>query len=273
MASVPDRPVRARTRAGRLAAFDAWLVAERDTFRAVPLRVADVGFGETPVTVVDLAQALTAAGLAASVLGVEREPARVDAARASAPGLRFECGGFTGLAALGPFVVVRAANVLRGYREEEAPAIHAALGAALADGGVVLEGSTDVEGHLAGFLVLRRVGEKLVRERLVFGTDFERGFAPKAFRDVLPRDFRRNLPADAPVARLLEAWTDAWQGVRGDAPSLPEVFRRSVEGLARQEPGVRFIAGEGGLALLEWHPAGGVPAQAPKAPPAASGRR
>jgi hypothetical protein len=240
---LPDRPLRARTRPGRLALFDRWLALSPRR------RVLDVGFGETPVTTVELHEALGQA----EVIGVERDEARVMLARTAHPSLRFECTDFAGLAALGPCDVVRAFNVLRGYRAEEVPAIHEALAAPLEPGGLVLEGSTDTEGHLGVAHVLTRTTEGLHREALLFTTDFSRGFAPWQFRDVLPRDFRRATHPGSVMHTLLEAWSTAAEAARTEGHRAPEeTWRHSL--LQSELPLVELLPG-----LVRWAPEGGVP--------------
>ena len=229
--SIPDRPARARTRAGRLAAWDAWLVRQVAGARA-PLRVADVGFGESPATVVELQAALAEAGL-------ERRRARARARRRA--GGDGEAGGSGAPLRAGwlrrarcasvPSTSIRVANVLRSYRAEEVPAVHAALAAALAPGGLALEGSSDTEGHVSTWYVLR---PGPVRERLVFHTDFARGFSPKLFRDWLPSDYRRNLAPESELARLLDGVAGGvgrGEGV-GGALRRAQCERRTPAGLS-----------------------------------------
>ena len=115
-------------------------------------------------------------------------------------------GDFATCATLKPIAVVRAMNVLRGYREEEVDEIHVALGAGLVEGGLLLEGSTDTEGHVTVVWVMRRRASALVREALLFHTDFMRGFSPWLFRDWLPRDLRRRAQPGTAIHSLLAAW-------------------------------------------------------------------
>lgn len=236
-----DRPVRARTRAGRLAALDAWVCHERAGVLRPGGVVLDVGFGAEPVTTRELAASLRAVEPSLEVVGVEREAARV----VEAEGVRLVQGDFASLAALGPACLVRAMNVLRGYREDEVPAIHAALGAATAEGGLVLEGSADTEGHVTAAWVLVRRGGALVREALLFHTDFSRGFSPWLFRDWLPRDLRRRVKPGEPVHALLSAWADAVAALGpGLAPRAR--FEDSVEAMRAH-----------GLEASEWERAHG----------------
>ena len=230
----PDRPVRARTRAGRLDGLDRWL-----THEAVPLleaggRVIDVGFGVSTVTVEALARAVRRVNPALEVLGLEREPARVPSAGSS---VRLEVGGFDALAQLSGAVVVRVMNVLRGYRAEEVPRIYRALGLGLVDGGLLLEGSTDTEGHVTACHLVRRRGDELEREGLLFHTDFVRGFSPWLFRDVLPVDLRRSVRPGTAWHALFERWS--------------EVVESPGPGRAPQE---RFLGSLGLVAGLEASP-------------------
>lgn len=96
--------------------------------------------------------------------------------------------------------------MLRGYREEEVEEIHAALGAGLVEGGLLLEGSTDTEGHVTVVWVMRRRAGALVREALLFHTDFTRGFSPWLFRDWLPRDLRRRAQPGTAIHSVLAGW-------------------------------------------------------------------
>ena len=143
-------------------------------------------------------------------------------------------GDFATCATLGPTAVVRAMNVLRGYREDEVPAIHRALGAALVEGGLLLEGSTDTEGHVTVAGLHRRRGDRLVREALLFHTDFTRGFSPWLFRDWLPRDLRRRALPGTAMHALLTRWDERAKAVGGDDPRTR--FAGSVPGVLEATP-------------------------------------
>ena len=133
------------------------------------------------------------------VVGVERQAGL-------SPEVELVTGDFSTCANLGPTAIVRAMNVVRGYREDEVPAIHDALGAALVEGGLVLEGSSDTDGHVTVAHLLRRRGPKLIGEALLFHTDFSRGFSPWLFRDWLPRDLRRRCLPGTQIHQLLSRW-------------------------------------------------------------------
>jgi hypothetical protein len=154
---------------------------------------------------------------------------------------RTEAGEF--LSPVSGASVVRAINVLRGYREEELPGIHRALLAPLAPGGLLIEGTTDLDGHVTGVHLLRRGAGRAEDLGLLLHTDFERGFSPWLFRDVLPRDLRRAARPGTPVHQALTRWSDA------------------VDALgAGLEPRQRFLGALTGLSFLEattWEAANG----------------
>lgn len=244
-----DRAVRARTRPGRLAALDAWVCHERASVLRLGGPVLDVGYGAEPVTTLELAAAVRAVAPGLEVVGVERDAARVTAVE----GVRLVHGDFGALAALGPACLVRAMNVLRGYREDEVPAIHAALGAATAEGGLVLEGSADTEGHVTAAWVLAKRGGALVREALLFHTDFSRGFSPWLFRDWLPRDLRRRVKPGEPVHALLSAWAGAVEAL---GPGLAPRARFDGILAAMAAHGLEATDWERAHGFARWRPAG-----------------
>ncbi len=243
--SLPSRPVRHRTRAGRLAALDAWLCAEARALLDGRGAVLDVGYGLEPTTTLELARAVRAVTPGLRVVGLERAPLE-----AAGDELELHTGDFSTCATLAPLAVVRAMNVLRGYREAEVPALHAALGAGLVEGGLVLEGSCETDGAVTVVHLLRRRGAGLVREALLFHTDGTRGFSPWLFRDWLPRDLRRRAHPGTPVHALLEAW--AARAV-GDEPRAR--FLAALDGV----PDLEATDWERTHGYARWVPRGGVP--------------
>lgn len=185
--------------------------------RSGPARLVDVGLGAQPWTTLEAAHALRALRPDLEVVGIDVDPERVETARSHAePGVRFEVGG---MGHGGPARVVRAMNLLRQYRPEQVPAAHAALGEALEDGGLLLEGSTDKEGHvLCAHLLGKEPGGGLVSEGLLLWTDFARGFAPILFRDWLPRDLRKRVVPGTGVHATFQEWMEIWSGVRTGDP-------------------------------------------------------
>lgn len=231
--------MRARTRPGRLGALDAWVVHEQSPLLVPGARVVDVGYGESPVTVVELAAALRAVQPGLTVHGVEREASRVPPPP-WAEGVTLGWGE-----APGPAVLVRAMNVLRSYRADEVAPLHAALGAALDEGGLLLEGSSDTEGHVLTCHLLRKRGGALVSEGLLCFTDLSRGFSPWLFRDWLPRDLRRSVKPGTPVHALFTRW-DACLAASG-AREPRERFLASA-----RVPGLASSAWERAHGFLRW---------------------
>lgn len=168
---------------------------ERPELLVGPRTVIDFGFGQSAVTTQQWRESIADARV--RVVGVER------ALPAPVPGLELVEGGFETCAALGPASVVRAMNVLRGYREDEVAPARAALLAALEPNGLLLEGSSDTEGHLFALSLLQ---PGAARESLLFFTDFSRGFSPWLFRDWLPRHLRRSVKPGTAIHDLLSRW-------------------------------------------------------------------
>ena len=182
--------------------------------------IVDFGYGESPITTIELCEAI-----GRPVIGIETEELPPQ------ENCRFLKGDFSTCATLGPTAVVRAMNVLRGYREDEVPALHEALGAALIEGGLLLEGSTDTEGHVTVVGLMRKRSGQLRREALLFHTDFSRGFSPWLFRDWLPRDLRRSVRPGTAIQSLLTTWDSQ---VKGESPR--ERFASSVHGVVEATP-------------------------------------
>jgi hypothetical protein len=128
---------------------DRWLVgtqAARLRHAADPL-VVDLGYGSSPVTVVELYERLRRVRPDVRVVGVDIDAERVAAAMGAArpPGLTFVRGGFE-LAGLRP-AVVRAMNVLRQYEESAVAGAWSAMLAAMAPAGLLVEGTCDEIGR------------------------------------------------------------------------------------------------------------------------------
>ena len=227
-----DRPVRSRTRPGRLAAIDAFLGP-----MPAGSTVIDFGFGESPITTLEWANTL---GPAVTVIAVERDVAHVQAAQASASPVTFVCGGFNGLRSLAPAAVVRAMNVLRAYPLEHITQAHRALAAPLADQGRLIEGSTDTGGSVTTAHVFRRDGSALTHEGLLFHTNFSRGAGPWLFRDSLPRDLRRSATPGTPIFEFLSHWHRRFEATGGTLTNRFAESARELTGVSLWAPGGLF---------------------------------
>jgi hypothetical protein len=210
---------RGTTAPNRLRRVDRWLVAVHGGLlrsAAAPPLVVDLGYGESPVTAVELADRLREVRDDVTVVGLEIDPERVAAAQdASRPGLSFRRGGFE-LAGMRP-LVVRALNVLRQY--EEAPALEAwaTLRAGLAPGGLLVEGTCDEIGRRAAWVALDADGPRTLTLAAHLPT-LER---PSDLAERLPKALiHHNVPGQ-PVHDLLAALDDAWDRAAAYAPFGP----------------------------------------------------
>ena len=188
--------------------MDNWITATQGQIvRAAddPL-VVDLGFGATPVTVLELARRLTRVREDVRLVGVEIDPARVAAAAPSAdpPRLDFVHGGFE-MAGLRP-VLVRAANVLRQYDESTAAAAWQLMIDRVAPGGVVVEGTCDEIGRRGAWILLDGNGPV----SLTMVCRVENITRPSDLAERLPKALiHRNVPGE-PVHKLLQAMDRAW---------------------------------------------------------------
>ncbi|MFC3687136.1 class I SAM-dependent methyltransferase [Aquipuribacter hungaricus] len=210
----PPRPAgrvtRGTTAPNRLRRFDRWYVDRHAAgLRAAadPL-VVDLGYGRAPVTVLELADRLRPVRPDVEVLGVEIDPARVEAARPLAvPGVAFAHGGFE-LAPTGGRrpVLVRAFNVLRQYDEAEVAGVWDQLRGGLAPGGLLVDGTCDEPGRLASWVVLDARGPTA----LVLAWRLAGLARPSQVAARLPKALiHRNVPGE-PVHALLRALDTAW---------------------------------------------------------------
>ena len=201
-------PTRGTTNPNRLRRMDNWIaatLAHRLRAAADPL-VIDLGYGASAVTAVELAARLTRVRPDVRVLGLEIDPARVAAAApfADPPRLGFARGGFE-LAGNAP-AIVRAANVLRQYDDAAAAEAWATIRAALAPGGVLVEGTCDEIGRSAGWVLLDASGPM----SLTLACRVDSLERPSALAERLPKALiHRNVPGE-PIHRLLRDLDAGW---------------------------------------------------------------
>jgi len=200
---------RGTTNPNRLRRVDnwiAWRCASLLRDAADPL-VVDLGYGASAVTSVELRGRLARVRPDVRVTGVEIDPERVAAARpyADPPALDFVRGGFE-LAGLRP-VLVRAMNVLRQYEEAAAgEAWHTVL-AALAAGGVLVEGTCDELGRLGCWVLLDASGPL----SLTLAARLSTLDTPATLAERLPKALiHHNVPGE-PVHELIQALDAGWR--------------------------------------------------------------
>lgn len=168
--------------------------------------VVDLGYGERPVTTIELAGRLRDVRHDIRVLGLEIDPERVTAAEpyADPPRLDFARGGFE-LAGHRP-VLVRALNVLRQYDEPSAAEAWQTMREHLAPGGLLIEGTCDELGRRASWVALDASGP-LTLTLSAKVSDIER---PSDLAERLPKALiHHNVPGE-PVHAFLAALDAAW---------------------------------------------------------------
>jgi hypothetical protein len=226
-------PTRGTTNANRLRRVDRWLLATqiprlRDSTR--PL-VVDLGYGSSAVTTLELVGRLAPEVEGLEVVGLEIDPERVTAVAADRdpPRVDFRVGGFE-LAGLRP-VIVRAFNVLRQYDEESAGRAWATMCAALAPGGLLVEGTCDEWGRRSAWVALDADGPltlTLAARVSDIGT-------PSDLAERLPKALiHHNVPGE-PVHEFLRAFDAAWAGAAGMSTFGPrQRWVAAVEALGAQ---------------------------------------
>ncbi|MFC5722595.1 class I SAM-dependent methyltransferase [Streptomyces gamaensis] len=207
------RPVGSATRGttnpNRLRRMDRWIAAAHAPAlrRAADPVAVDLGYGAAPWTAVELLDRLRAVRPDAEVLGVEIDPARVAAARPyERAGLSFAHGGFeVPLPGRRP-LLIRAANVLRQYDEDEVAAVWARLCARLDPDGLLVEGTCDEVGRRHVWVALGPEGPRTV----TFATRLGSLAAPSDLAERLPKALiHRNVPGE-PVHAFLRDFDRAW---------------------------------------------------------------
>ena len=206
-------PTRGTTNANRLRRVDRWIVATqvprlRDAAR--PL-VVDLGYGASAVTTLELVERLAPEVGGLEVVGLEIDPARVEAVAGhrDPPRVDFRVGGFE-LAGLRP-VLVRAFNVLRQYDEESAGRAWETMRTSLAPGGLLVEGTCDEWGRRATWVALDEDGP-LTLTLAARVSDLQR---PSDLAERLPKALiHHNVPGE-PVHAFLTAFDGAWASAAG----------------------------------------------------------
>ncbi|MEU2156568.1 class I SAM-dependent methyltransferase [Streptomyces sp. NPDC019396] len=248
----PTRPVGAVTRGttnpNRLRRMDRWIAAVHGPVLrrsdAAPVAV-DLGYGAAPWTAVELMQRLRTAEPRTEVVGIEIEPARVAAARPyEREGLWFVHGGFEIPLSQRP-LLIRAANVLRQYDEDEVAAVWQRLCARLAPGGLLVEGTCDEIGRRHVWVALGPEGPRTV----TFATRLGSLDRPSDLAERLPKALiHRNVPGE-PVHAFLRDFDRAWAAAAPYASlGARQRWIRTVRDLSADWP----LTGTGSDGLRRW---------------------
>ncbi|AWL39783.1 MULTISPECIES: class I SAM-dependent methyltransferase [Streptomyces] len=207
-----QRPIgtatRGTTNPNRLRRMDRWITAVHGaTLRRSDQPVAvDLGYGAAPWTPLELLRRLRTAEPRTTVVGIEIDPDRVAAAKPyEREGLAFVHGGFEIPLDARP-TLIRAANVLRQYDEDEVAAVWARLCARLAPGGLLVEGTCDEIGRRHVWVALGPEGPRTV----TFATRLGSLERPSDLAERLPKALiHRNVPGE-PVHAFLRDLDRAW---------------------------------------------------------------
>jgi hypothetical protein len=209
------RPVgtitRGTTNPNRLRRVDRWLAGPQGwrLRRGGPPVVVDLGYGASPVTAVELHDRLRPVRRDVEVVGIEIDPARVEAGRPlERDGLSFRLGGFEVPLAGGRSArVIRALNVLRQYDEDDVPAAWEQLQSRLDDDGLLVDGTCDELGRRSAWVALDRSRPL----SLTLSWRLRGLGAPSDIAERLPKALiHRNVPGE-PVHAWLVALDRAWQ--------------------------------------------------------------
>ncbi|CAN5564512.1 class I SAM-dependent methyltransferase [soil metagenome] len=200
--------------------------------------IVDLGYGALPVTTLEMATRLREVRADVRVLGLEIDPQRVAAAQSAAmpPRVEFARGGFE-LAGQRP-VLVRAFNVLRQYPAESVAQAWTTMQAALAPGGLIVDGTCDELGRRCCWVLLDGAGPV----SLTLACDPHQIERPSDLAERLPKVLIHHNVAGQPIYELLSAADRAWAAAAGHGVFGPRVRWRAMltalrdAGFAAEQP-------------------------------------
>ncbi|HEY3833190.1 MAG TPA: hypothetical protein VGO03_12915 [Acidimicrobiia bacterium] len=224
------RPTRGKTAPERLRRTDVLsaLLGAPPSHAAL---MVDVGFGAAPTTTLESYARLGRRRTDLRVIGVEIDRARVAAAAPLAVdgAVEFRLGGFDlPLTADEPPGLVRAMNVLRQYPEAEHAGAMALMSGHLADGGLLLEGTSTPSGRLFTANLVRRAGNETVFVGVVLSANLRRAWEPREMQTVLPKNLiHRGEPGGA-IDAAFGVWDRAIAEARRERLAPAAVFARAA---------------------------------------------
>lgn len=187
-----------------LAGPQAWRLRRRTD---VPV-VVDLGFGDCPVTALELHERLRRVRGDVEVVGVEIDPERVAAARTlERPGLTFRPGGFeVPLDGTDRPTLVRAFNVLRQYDEDQVEGAWSLVRARLAPDGLLVDGTCDELGRRSSWVAIDVDGP----QTLTISVRLAGLRLPSEVAERLPKALiHRNVPGEG-IHDFLQSLDRAW---------------------------------------------------------------
>jgi hypothetical protein len=171
--------------------------------------VVDLGFGASPITVLELRDRLLKVNPQVRVVGIEIDKDRVARGlEVAEPGFDFLLGGFetplpTGVDRAD---VIRAFNVLRQYDERDVPAAWNLMISRLSNTGVLVEGTCNEIGRISSWVTLNREGPRLFTISLHLGSLEQ----PSVVAERLPKALiHHNLPGER-IHEYLKALDQTW---------------------------------------------------------------
>jgi len=209
------RPVgtitRGTTNTNRLRRMDRWIAhrlagALRSADR--PPVAVDLGYGAAPWTAVELSTRLRTVRPDVRVVGIEIDPDRVAAAvpYADPPLLTFRRGGFEVPLDGARAQLIRAANVLRQYDEDQVAEVWERLCGRLAPDGLLVEGTCDEVGRRHVWVALGPEGPRTV----TFAARLGSLGRPSDLAERLPKALIHHNVPGRPVHAFLTDFDRAW---------------------------------------------------------------
>lgn len=199
---------RGTTNPNRLRRVDRF-IADLPAVRGKNPVVVDLGFGASPITVLELRDRLLKVNPQVRVVGIEIDKDRVARGlEVAEPGLDFLLGGFetplpTGVDRAD---VIRAFNVLRQYDERDVPAAWNLMISRLSNTGVLVEGTCNEIGRISSWVTLNREGPRLFTISLHLGSLEQ----PSVVAERLPKALiHHNLPGER-IHEYLKALDQTW---------------------------------------------------------------
>lgn len=201
MAKPVGRITRGTTGTNRLRRIDRWIAAQPVLRRTDDPLVVDLGYGASATTTLELRDRLARVRPDVEVVGIEIDPERVRIATAATrDGVTFRLGGFEIPTDRRP-AVIRAANVLRQYDEDEVADAWATMRGRLQPGGLLVEGTCNEVGRVASWVGLDPEGPRTFTISLRLA-ELE---TPSIVQERLPKALiHRNVPGERIHALLTE---------------------------------------------------------------------
>ncbi|MCU0480442.1 MAG: class I SAM-dependent methyltransferase [Anaerolineae bacterium] len=213
------QPTRGKTALNRLRQVDIYIcLAWRHLFTGQNPLIVDVGYGEYAWTALEMHSRLMTINPNIHLLGIEIDPVRVQNAlpHTNPPQIDFKLGGFNIADILRdkPATLIRAYNVLRQYDESAVPDALAHMADGLAEGGLLIEGTSTPTGRIVAFDVYQKQAGELRHRQLVFGTNFRHADTPTEFQAILPKRLIHHA-YEEPVWTFFRIWERGLALARG----------------------------------------------------------